>query len=171
MGAGSVTPQLAQFGDLYGGEVDRLLGVIAHVPSAEHYLRRPVETAATFVGPNALTIDMLVRHLIAAEAHWLSSLPSLPPGAAMTLPAPPVLPEELHRERASSVYRDKVTSHLPGVLAMTDATCREPITFRGKTYDKLGFLWVLLLHHAYHLGQIDLMLRQQDVLCPEPLRF
>jgi uncharacterized damage-inducible protein DinB len=54
---------------------------------------------------------------------------------------------------------------------MTDATCREPITFRGKTYDKLAFLGVLLVHHAYHLGQIDLMLRQQDILCPEHLRF
>jgi uncharacterized damage-inducible protein DinB len=166
-----VTLQLAQFGSLYADEVDRLLGVIACVPSAEYYLRMPVETRATFVGPNALTIDTLVRHLIAAEAHWLSSLPRLAPGAAMTLPAPPVLAEELPRERASSVYRDKVTSHLAGVLAMTDATCREPITFRGKTYNKLAFLSVLLVHHAYHLGQIDLMLRQQDVLCPEHLRF
>lgn len=167
----ATTPDLSLFGDVYRAEVDRLLGVVASVQSTEQYLRRPVETATTFVGPNALAIDMLVRHLIAAESHWLSLLPSLRAGAVMTLPNPPVLPDSLAKESVEAAYQDKVLVFLPEVLGMTEAAAREPIVFRSKEYEKRAFLWVLLVHHSYHLGQIDLMLRQQNVLSPEHLRF
>ena len=37
------------------------------------------------------------------------------------------------------------------------------VTFMGRTYTVMGFLWITFGHHSYHLGQIDMLMRQNGI--------
>ncbi|MHA3069905.1 DinB family protein [Acinetobacter sp. ANC 3789] len=37
------------------------------------------------------------------------------------------------------------------------------VSWDGCTYTVMRFLWMTLTHHTYHLGQIDLLMRQQRI--------
>jgi len=61
--------------------------------------------------------------------------------------------------------------NLEKLNTLTLATLEKEIVFTGRRYTGIGFLWSVLGHHAYHLGQIDLLMRQQDLAAPEYMEW
>ncbi len=49
----------------------------------------------------------------------------------------------------------------------TGLRLERPVLAMGRRFTVEGFLWALYGHHCYHFGQIDLLMRQQDVTPPE----
>ena len=41
----------------------------------------------------------------------------------------------------------------------------------GRTWSVMGFLWAAYAHRAFHIGNIDIYLRQADVVAPEFFEF
>lgn len=37
------------------------------------------------------------------------------------------------------------------------------VSFFNRKYTGMGFLWIIFGHHSYHLGQIDMIMRQNNI--------
>lgn len=134
----------------------------------------PRDSEALFLGTriNKITIGALTRHLVNAESHWLEQIGSLPAAAAMPLPGRPTALEGIADGLALiDAYRAAHAGNLEKLNALTLATLEKEIVFTGRRYTGIGFLWSVLGHHAYHLGQIDLLMRQQDLAAPEYMEW
>lgn len=117
---------------------------------------------------NKITISALARHLLNAERHWITQLPILAAGATLTLPGKGDWLDSIGDGQAFiESYRANHSENLTRLAALSDDDVTKLLTFNGRRYTAIGFLWSLLGHHAYHLGQIDLLMRQQGVEPPE----
>jgi uncharacterized damage-inducible protein DinB len=45
------------------------------------------------------------------------------------------------------------------------------VVWVGRTWTVMGFLWGAYAHRAFHIGNIDIYLRQADVVAPEFFEF
>lgn len=134
----------------------------------------PRDSETLFLGTriNKITIGALTRHLINAESHWFEQIATLPAAAAMPLPGPPTAQEGIADGAALiDAYRAAHAGNLKKLNTLTPATLEKEIVFTGRRYTGVGFLWSVLGHHAYHLGQIDLLMRQQDLAAPEYMEW
>lgn len=53
----------------------------------------------------------------------------------------------------------------------TDEDLAKTVRFAERTWTVMGFLWALYAHRSYHLGNIDIYLRQSDTPAPNFFRF
>ncbi|MEW6611798.1 MAG: DinB family protein [Pseudomonadota bacterium] len=132
----------------------------------------PLHSDTLFLGSrvNTITIGALARHLISAERNWMQALLQ---GASDI--APPKPDAELARtpdgEPLIAAYRAAHQARLQDLAALREADLDRQLRFAGRRYTAMGLLWALYSHHAYHLGQIDLLMRQQGLLAPEYMEW
>lgn len=134
----------------------------------------PCDSEALFLGTrvNKITVGALTRHLIHAERHWFEQLGTLPVAATMPLPGKPMALEEImDGPGLIDAYRVAHAGNLKKLHTLTSATLDKEIVFTGRRYTGIGFLWAVSGHHAYHLGQIDLLMRQQNLIAPEYMEW
>lgn len=134
----------------------------------------PIDSETLFLGTrvNKITIGALTRHLANAESHWFRQLASLPALATMPLPGKSESLEDVSDGVALiDAYRAIHTTNLESLHALTPLDLEKEFVFTGRRYTGIGFLWSVLGHHAYHLGQIDLLMRQQGLAAPEYMEW
>ena len=134
----------------------------------------PCDSDALFLGTriNKITVGALTRHLMNAESHWFGQIAPLAAGATMPLPSAPVSPQEAEDGTwLIEAYRTAHKGNLDKIQALTPVVLEKEIFFTGRRYTGIGFLWSVLGHHAYHLGQIDLLMRQQGIVAPEYMEW
>jgi uncharacterized damage-inducible protein DinB len=138
------------------------------------YAAIPVDTETLFLGTrvNKITVGALLRHLILAETHWFELLTVLNTEEVMPFPHNASLLENIKDgqpllDRYESVY-DNSRQFL---LSLSTADLDKQLSFAGRQYTVMGFLWTILGHHSFHLGQIDLLLRQQHITPPEYMEW
>lgn len=134
----------------------------------------PIDSETLFLGTrvNKITISALARHLINAESHWFEQLAGLPATATMPLPGKSSTLENMPDGPALiDAYRATHAVNLENLHALTPAVLEKELVFTGRHYTGIGFLWSVLGHHAYHLGQIDLLMRQQGLAAPEYMEW
>jgi uncharacterized damage-inducible protein DinB len=68
-------------------------------------------------------------------------------------------------------YRKSFSENLQRLQNLSSETLGKEIVFVDRKYTVMGFLWSILGHHAYHLGQIDLVMRQQGMQAPEYMEW
>lgn len=44
-------------------------------------------------------------------------------------------------------------------------------TIISETYTVMGFLWITFGHHSYHLGQVDMLMRQNGIYPAEYMEW
>lgn len=167
----SSTGELNHFTDVYRGSLDRLFALVSQIESLEAYEGLLIDAPSNYFFNHAVTVENLVRHLVAAESHWLALLPDLPIGEPVTLPSDIIVTDEFERDHVETFYLSRIEDALKLLFDLPAERLDEEITFRGTTYSKSGFLWMLIIHNVYHYGQIELLMRQRDVLVPEALRM
>ncbi len=142
--------------------------------TAAHWNAIPCDAEALFLGArvNKITIAALTRHLIHAESHWFEQIASLPAAGTMPVPGKAVLEENIpDGVGLIGAYRAAHAKNMQKLNALTAETLEKEIIFTGRRYTGIGFLWSTLGHHAYHLGQIDLLMRQQETIAPEYMEW
>lgn len=162
-------------------ELDRFLGLFdqlveqtlafAELVDDAGYAAVPVDTPALFLGTrvNKITIGSLVRHLLLAEAHWFDQLRQVAPGGAIPFPDNAAVLEEIpNGAPLLEKYRQSYKVGCAHLEELTEADLAKEVVFAGRRYTAMGFLWTVLGHHSFHLGQIDLLMRQQGT---EPLEY
>jgi uncharacterized damage-inducible protein DinB len=118
-----------------------------------------------------ITVKGLVIHLIVGEAHWVEQLKTCAPGATIATPKNPGLEREIaegdFRAAALALHR----AHMAALRAYSDDDLRKEIVFSERRWSVMGFLWAMYSHRAFHLGNIDIYLRQSGIVAPDYFRF
>ena len=126
----------------------------------------PVPSSANFLGNRVgeIMIDTLIRHLVVAERHWFTTLATIEDGQEIPKPEGIVANADLTAATAARYYVDEITKVLPLIKGLSPEQLRKKVQWAGNTFTVMGFLWAIMTHHTYHLGQIDLLLRQNNIL-------
>ena len=135
-----------------------------------HWTGIPANSDALFLGSRIqkITVSALVRHLMHTEKTWIGRLETLAPGGVLPLPGPPAgLDTIADGKDLVEAYRHLHADNLAALARLSPETLTKELVFVDRRYTGMGFLWSVLGHHAYHLGQIDLVMRQQGTEAPE----
>ena len=150
--------------------------VILEQVTEEAYRTVPIPGDTNYLGNRVgeIMIDTLVRHLVVAERHWFRFVLDCEEGAVVPKPEGIVARAELKAEEAGAYYRREVGAAFAELKKINPAQLEKTLAWEGSVYTVMGFLWTILTHHTYHLGQIDLLMRQQgiyprDILSQEAL--
>jgi len=165
--------ELLRFRSLFNQQVLHTLGTLEHVPISL-WQAVPADSNTNYLGErvNRITIEALVRHLCQAEQHWANALAETKPGQAIAPPASVTAADEV----APGVpllqhYRATHETTLVRIQGFDEGRLATELVFAGRRFTVMGFLWAVYGHHAYHFGQIDLLLRQQGHMPPEFLEY
>lgn len=157
--------ELERFTSLFDQEVIHTWEYLKDL-GKEQWLAIPQDSETLFLGTriNKITISALVRHLIHAEQYWIEAIRTRPPGATIEVPGKPVELEGVADGAALiDAYRAAQERNRQVLRDLKPSDCEKEFVFTGRRYTGMGLLWSILGHHAYHLGQIDLLIRQQGM--------
>lgn len=120
-----------------------------------------------------VTIRSLYIHTIVAEHKMVQDLHGCTDGALIPLPRDPDLTDRLRR---ADLITEGMRIHdetMRSLRSFTDVELGKTVRFAGDdtTWSVMGFLWGMYGHHAYHLGNLDIYLRQADVAAPDFYSF
>ena len=129
------------------------------------YRAVPVPGDTNYLGDRVgeIMIDTLVRHLVVAERHWFRFVLDCEEGAAIPKPEGIVARAELKHDEAGAFYRQEVGAAFAELKRIDRRQLEKRVSWDGSVYTVMGFLRTILSHHTYHLGQIDLLMRQQGI--------
>ncbi len=171
----NMTPEFNRFLMMWERSIHRF-GVIVSQVTEEALRNIPVKSDANFLGNRVgeIMIDTLVRHLVVAERHWLRIVVDCEDGAEVPKPESIVANAELTHENAAEFYQQEIRAAFAELKKMTPQQLEKKLVWDNNTYTVMGFLWTVLSHHTYHLGQIDLLMRQNgiypvDILSPQAM--
>lgn len=165
--------EMDRFRSLFTQQVEHTWDYVAGLTS-EQWVTVPVDSDANFLGirVNRITIAALLRHLCLTETLWFDTLPTLGDGGVMPPPTGtgPLDHVPPGRELVD-LYRERHLASVDGLQRYSAETLDRTFSFVGRRYTVRGFLWAIYGHHCYHLGQVDQLMRQQNVSPPEFLEF
>ncbi len=113
-----------------------------------------------------VTIKSLYTHVTVEEHHRFNFLKDCEDGATVPMPKDPALTARLVN---GDLVREAVVAHeqvMTTLRSFSDAQLQKTVHFSGHAWPMMEFLWVMYAHRAYHLGNIDIYLRQSDTLAP-----
>lgn len=138
------------------------------------YQAIPVDSDVMFLGTrvNKITVSSLIHHLILAEAHWFETVKSIDNGGVIPFPANAELLMGINDgQPLVEKYRRTYEVSRQHLLSLSAVDLDKQVSFANRKYTVIGFLWTVLGHHSFHLGQIDLLLRQQNFAPPEYMEW
>ena len=133
----------------------------------------PIEGDAIRFGDRVsrITAKGLVIHVAVGERHWVEQMKSCAPGATIPVPKNPGLERELAAGDFRAETRAMQAADLATLRSYDEATLRKEIVFADRRWSVMGFCWAMYSHRAFHLGNIDIYLRQSGIAAPDYFRF
>ena len=133
----------------------------------------PIQTSAMRFGDRVsrVTIAGLIAHIVVGEDHWAHSLPTVADGAVMPIPQYSALQEEFANGDFQEIAHRTQKTIMANFAALTPQQLENKVVWVGRTWSVMGFLWAAYAHRAFHIGNIDIYLRQADVVAPEFFEF
>jgi len=133
----------------------------------------PIQTSAMRFGDRVskVTIKGLIAHIVVGEAHWARFLADCEDGAAMLPPAYSALAEEFERGEFRALAHRTQARNMDAFGALSASQLARHVTWVGRRWTVMGFLWGAYAHRAFHIGNIDIYLRQAGVVAPEFFEF
>jgi len=133
----------------------------------------PIQTSAMRFGDRVsrVTIAGLIAHIVVGEDHWAHSLPTVADGAVMPIPQYSALQEEFANGDFQEIAHRTQKTIMANFAALTPQQLEKKVVWVGRTWSVMGFLWAAYAHRAFHIGNIDIYLRQADVVAPEFFEF
>lgn len=118
-----------------------------------------------------VTVKNLYIHIAVEENHWISFLAACSEDAVV--PVSQTL--ELAAQMAIGDFVANVLGLHRETFAMlkgfTNPQLRKVVRYYDRVWSVMGFLWGIYAHHAYHLGHIDMYLRQSNTEPPNLFHF
>ncbi len=133
----------------------------------------PIETSAMRFGDRVsrVTIKGLIAHTVVGKSYWSQFLRDCSDGTTMPLPAYLALAEEFQKGDFREIAHRAQAETLAAFRSFEPGQLAKHIIWVGRTWTVMGFLWGAYAHRAFHLGNIDIYLRQADVVAPEFFEF
>src|SRR5690606_41992406 len=109
-------------------------------------------------------IGGLIRHFVLAEIHWFQAMKDGKSGLAIPKPVKaPLLENIADGQELVEKYKEVVTKGFEILKTYTEEDLNKTVSFMGRTYTLMAFLWITFGHHSYHLGQVDMLMRQNNI--------
>ncbi len=119
---------------------------------------------------STITIRSVYIHTIVGEVIWADTLGECAEGARLgpDHARSKALTQEL--ESADDLVNESMRLHTQNMQkfsAYDAATLSKPIQWVGRDWTVMGFLWGIYSHRSYHLGNIDILMREADENAPD----
>jgi len=133
----------------------------------------PIENASMRFGDRVsrITVKGLVIHVAIGEQHWVDGIAAATDGEVIPIPKNKALEAALAAGDWRQATRDMHRRNMERLRAYTPADLARKVVFADHTYTGMGLLWSMHAHRAFHLGNIDIYLRQTDTVSPDFFRF
>ncbi|MEQ8696888.1 MAG: DinB family protein [Bauldia litoralis] len=135
----------------------------------------PIDNANVRFGDRVtkVSIRSLFVHQLIAMDLWTRELKTCAAGAVIPVASDRDLAQKLGEGDLLATAARMHEANMARLETFTAADLDKPICFPGdrSTWTAMGFLWAMYGHHAFHLGNIDLYVRQGDVPAPDIFTF
>lgn len=117
---------------------------------------------------STITIKSVFVHVIVGECWWAKTCKDCDDGEAF-LPVPnPELTEKLmNSENLLADARELHEENMALFESYTDEQLKKKISWMAREWTIMGFLWAIYSHRSYHLGNMDIYLREADAEAPD----
>lgn len=131
----------------------------------DKYDWQPVEGPGVSFGDRLshITIKSLYIHLTTSEDGFIRFLAEIEEGGEIPIPLDKKLSKKLDEGDFMALGRALHEEAMDRLKEFSAEKLTNIITFQGIEYSVMGFLWALYGHYAYHLGNIDMYMRQGDM--------
>jgi len=118
---------------------------------------------------STITIRSVFIHTIVGETQWASLLPQAGDGEMRMDPQTgKTLTQQLND--SAELVGDAMALHAQNLDAYASLPAEQlarPMRWSGRDWTVMGFLWGIYAHRAYHLGNIDIFMREADEAAPD----
>lgn len=126
----------------------------------------PIDNDVMYLGErvNKINIAGLIRHFVLAEIHWFQAMKEGKDGLIIPKPNNTSLLENIENGKLLvEKYKEVFAKGFEILKTYLEDDLNKMVPFVGRTYTVMGFLWITFGHHSYHLGQIDMLMRQNGI--------
>lgn len=119
---------------------------------------------------STITIKSVFIHTIVGEVQWASMLPSVSDGAEMKMEPPKIKALTQQLDDTSDLIGESMKLHAKNMQAfagISENQLAKNLRWSGRDWTVMGFLWGIYSHRSYHLGNIDIFMREADEPAPD----
>ena len=135
----------------------------------------PVDTPQMRFGDriSKITIASLFAHVVVASYKWVRTLKDCADGDTIPLPKDPEMMAKCMSGDTIATARRMHGETMEILRGFGPAELGKTVLFAGDNsqWSGMGFLWGMMAHHAFHLGNLDTYLRQADIEAPDFFSF
>ena len=149
------------------------LELLKDVPD-EVFKSTPIDNEVMYLGTRVNTINIggLIRHFVLAEIHWFQAMKEGENGLAIPKPDNASLLENIaDGQELVEKYKDVFAKGFEILKSYTEEDLNKTVSFMGRKYTVMAFLWITFGHHSYHLGQVDMLMRQNGIYPAEYMEW
>ena len=89
----------------------------------------------------------------------------------MPIPKYSALQEEFEKGDFREIAHRSQAKIIKAFAGLSPSQLDKQVVWVGRSWSVMGFLWAAYAHRAFHIGNIDIYLRQADVVAPEFFEF
>ena len=132
----------------------------------------PFDNSNMKFGDRISTIHMrsVYIHTIVGETNWAGLLPHVEDGADMIFDMSRIKGLTSQLDASTDLIADAMTLHRANMNAfagLSDSQLAKNLRWMGREWTVMGFLWGIYSHRSYHLGNIDILMREADEDAPD----
>ena len=119
---------------------------------------------------STIHIRSVYVHTIVGETNWASLLPHVEDGADMVFDMSRIKGLTAQLDASEDLIADAMKLHrsnMGAFAALSDAQLAKNLRWMGREWTVMGFLWGIYSHRSYHLGNIDILMREADEDAPD----
>lgn len=119
---------------------------------------------------STITIKSVFIHTIVGEVQWANMLGGVADGAEMKMDPPKIKSLTGELDAAGDLVGASMKQHaanMQAFAALNDDQLARNIRWSGRDWTVMGFLWGIYSHRSYHLGNIDIFMREANEPAPD----
>lgn len=113
----------------------------------------------------------LYVHMTVVEYHWTNAIRNAAEGEVVPVAHDPALSERLSEGDVPANVKEYNRKTLEHLAELPSSHLEKSVFFVGRHYTVMGFLWGFLAHRAYHVGNLDLLMRLHGIHPPDFFDF
>ncbi|MDA1324721.1 MAG: hypothetical protein O3C34_08240 [Proteobacteria bacterium] len=119
---------------------------------------------------STITIRSVYIHTIVGEHSWARVLKDCEDGAVLKHDRERIVALTETLASSDDLLADAMKLHTDNMTLFrgySDDQLEKKIKWSGREWTVMGFLWAIYSHRSYHLGNIDIFMRESDEAAPD----
>lgn len=119
---------------------------------------------------STITIKSVFIHTIVGETQWASMLPTVADGTEMVMQPPKIKALTKELDETDDLIGASMKLHADNLKAygsISEQQLTRRFRWSQRDWSVMGFLWGIYSHRSYHLGNIDIFMREADEEAPD----